>query len=587
MWATSHSSDKANTPRTKAYLYRYALVFTAMRTLSFFILILTLGSSALPQTSCSRFSTFFGGNSTDEVKGICYDANGNAYIIGSTYSADLPVTPGLLSDTLVGGHDAFVARLDSCGALVWCTYFGTTAYDSGEKIAFSPVDQTVVITGFSAASGLPTNAGSFQQTNNGGYDAFLCKIDLTGHSVWCTYFGKSGSDLSYDLAIDNTGHIAMGGTSTSTNLYTTSSSFQQAFNGSTDAYIARFSRQGQMQWCTYYGGNGTEDIHVLCTDEDGNIIGAGGSFSNNLNTSAGAFQAMYEGGSDIYVIKLDSSGGRLFSTYIGGSAADDAFGICTDGSNNIYLAGHTESADFDTTANCYQSVYTGNSDLYALKLDHLGNMVWSTLFGGNQSDECIRMKASGQEIYVLARTGSTNLPMIDAPVQAANAGLTDNFLVGFDMVSGWPVWSSYLGGSQDEFAFDFAMDNSKKYCMAGSTNSTDFPVTAGCFQPALDNSVDGFLYQNRIPSEIVTSTKELQKDFLSVYPNPASEQVYISSPALIKSIELITMAGETLYYTEPHAMKTMIPIAQLQEGLYVIAINTKGGISRQKFIVRR
>lgn len=560
--------------------------FTPMRTLSFFILILTLGSSALSQTSCSRFSTFFGGNSTDEVKGICYDANGNVYIIGSTYSADLPVTPGLLSDTLVGGHDAFVARLDSCGTLVWCTYFGTTAYDSGEKIAFSPVDQTVVITGFSAASGLPTNAGSFQPGNNGGYDAFLCKIDLTGHAVWCTYFGKSGSDLSYDLTIDGTGHIVMGGTSTSTNLYTTSSSFQQAFNGSTDAYIARFGRQGQLQWCTYYGGNGTEDIHVLCTDQNDNIIGAGGSFSSNLNTSAGAFQAMYEGGSDIYVIKLDSSGGRLFSTYIGGSAADDAFGICTDGSNNIYLAGHTESANFDTTANCYQSVYTGNSDLYALKLDHSGNMIWSTLFGGNQADECIRMKVAGsQEIYILARTSSTNLPIMGSAVQAANAGLTDNAMIGFNMGSGWPVWSSYLGGSQDEFAFDFAMDNSKKYCIAGSTNSTDFPVTAGCFQPALDNSVDGFLYQNRIPLEIVTGTKEAQKDILMIYPNPASEQIYISSPALIKSIEL-TIAGETLYHIEPDATKTMIPITQLQEGLYVLLIRSASGIYRQKLVIR-
>lgn len=558
-----------------------------MRAICFFIFVLSLGRQAPAQTSCSRFGTYFGGNSTDEVKGICNDANGNLYIIGSTYSQDLPVTTGLISDTLVGGHDAFVARFDSCGTLIWCTYFGTTAYDSGEKIAFSANDQSIVITGFSAAGGLPTNTGSFQQNNNGGYDAFLCKISLAGHVMWCTYFGKSGSDLSYDLAIDGTGHIAMGGTSTSTNLYTTPASFQQGFNGSTDAYISRFSAQGQMQWCTYYGGNGTEDIHVLCTDNHDNIIGAGGSFSSNLNTSAGAFQPMYEGGSDIYVIKLDSSGNRLFSTYIGGSAADDAFGICTDALNNIYLAGHTESNNFDTTANCYQSVYTGNSDLYALKLDQQGNMVWSTLFGGNQADECIRMKGLGnQQIYVLARTSSTNLPMINGPVQASNAGLTDNVLVGFDMLSGWPVWSSYLGGSQDEFAFDFTMDASKRYCLAGSTNSTDFPVTAGCYQAALDNSVDGFLYQNRMPSDIVTGIKDPQKNLLSVYPNPANEQVCIFSLASIKSIELITLAGETVYHAEPDAMKTLIPAAQLQEGFYVVIIDTGNGISRQKVVVR-
>lgn len=557
-----------------------------MRITCFFISILALGSSALAQTSCSRFSTFFGGNSTDEVKGICNDANGNIYIIGSTYSKDLPVTPGLLSDTLVGGHDAFVARLDSCGALTWCTYFGTTAYDSGEKIAFSAADQSIVITGFSAAGGLPTNAGSFQQNNNGGYDAFLCKIDLAGHTVWCTYFGKSGSDLSYDLAIDGTGHIAMGGTSTSTNLYTTASSFQQGFNGSTDAYIARFTQQGQLQWCTYYGGNGTEDIHVLCTDNNDNIIGAGGSFSNNLNTSAGAFQSLYEGGSDVYVIKLDSAGSRMFSTYIGGSAADDAFGICTDGADNIYLAGHTESANFDTTVNCYQSVYTGNSDLYALKLDHLGNMVWSTLFGGNQADECIRMKGAGQDIYVLARTSSTNLPIMGSAVQAVNAGLTDNAMIGFDMSSGWPAWSSYLGGSQDEFAFDLAMDASKKYCIAGSTNSTDFPVTAGCLQPSLDNSVDGFLYQNRMPAEIVTGTKEAQKNAAMIYPNPAGEEVYISSQAIIKAIDVVSMAGENMYHAEPNASKIAIPVTRMQSGFYVLIVYTASGASRQKLIVR-
>lgn len=452
---------------------------------------------------CLNFSTFFGKIGQDEIRGLCEDKQHNIYVIGNTYNSDLPTTSGAFQPTLKGNYEAFIAKFDSCGYLVWCTYFGTSGFDSGEKISFSS-DNNIVICGYTDGSDLPTTSACFQPTYKGGNDCFLAKFNLSGVPIWITYFGDAGGDFAYDIKTDSLNNIIIGGTTTSNSLYTNSSSFQQTFAGNTDAFIAKFSKNGALKFCTFYGGSNSEDIHALAMDKDCNIIGTGGSFSFNLNTSSGCFQSTTNGGMEIYVLKLDSLGQRVFSTYMGSSGADDAFGICADRQNNIYVSGHTNGGTFFTSTGAFQLINKGNNDGYCFKLSAFGNMIWSTLLGGNANDFVSRMTINKyNEIAILFTTESIDLPMMGTSNSTVLAGGTDAALIKLSS-NGTPFWSTFVGGSTAEYAHDIIAVNETKIAFVGSTNSSNYPLSGYVYQNNFSGTEDGLitLYNTKTNGQI-------------------------------------------------------------------------------------
>lgn len=541
---------------------------------SVFILtiFLLVKASLISQPTCSYFSTYFGGNQFDEIKSVCVDSNKNCYVIGNTYSSNLPITLGLINDTASGNYDVFLAKFDSCGALIWSTYFGGIGYESAEKMEITH-DGNIVFCGYTTSVTTPTTLGCFQPNNNGGYDCYLTKITPNGLIIWSTFFGKSGADFAFDLKIDALDNIIIGGTSTSTNLYTTPLSFQPNHKGNTDAFIARFTKTGLPKWCTYYGGAGSEDIHALGIDLNCNIIGVGESFSNNLNTSAAAFQSFNEGASDTYIIKLDSSGARVFSTYLGGSGSDDASGIVCDTSNNIYIAGHTSSLDFDTTAFSYQPAHNGGIDCYLTKWSPNGTLIKSTLFGGMLNDYSSRLiSLSNSEILLLTETESTNLPTYTFSQQTSLQGSYDIYLTSFDMNALFPTWGTYYGGAIVEDAADLKLINSQEVVFCGSSNSTNYPVSFGAYQTLLNNSSDGVITKISITKNGSTGIKDNYKESsIDIYPNPFDDYLLVKSDHSFL-IEIKTLLGEAVY---TKTNENYISTKHLLPGVYIISVNSK------------
>lgn len=441
---------------------------------------------------CPQISTYFGKSQIDELKGACRDNKGNTYAIGNTLSNDLPVTAGAFQSAYKNDYEAFLVKFDSCGALVWCTYFGTQGFDSGEKIAFSPMDSSIVFTGYTDGNDLDTTANCFQPATAGLYECFLAKFSLNGAARWITYFGGTNQDFSYAVTVDPKGNIIIGGTSLSTSIHTSSLSFQPNLIGAVDAFIARFNKQGQLKFSTFYGGTSSEDIHDVAADVDGNIIGVGGSFSNNLNTSAGCMQPSSNGGMDVYVIKLDSIGNRLFSTYLGGSGVDDSYGVCTDQQKNIYLTGQTTSNDFYKTAVSQQTVIAGGNDNYCLKLTPTGTLVWSTIFGGTSMDLNIHCKIdANNNIYSLINSQSNDFPMVGTGNYTVYNGSNEIVIAKINS-SGQLIWTTYKGGSAGDNPGDLVLFKNK-ILVVGSTSSSDFPVLTANYQMSNGGQDDGFI----------------------------------------------------------------------------------------------
>jgi hypothetical protein len=545
---------------------------------AFWLLIISFCMTGKAQTNCRSFSTYFGGTQSDEIKSVVTDHNKNTYVAGNTYSTDLPVTPGLINDTHSGSYDGFIAKFDSCGSLLWSTYLGGANFDSAEKIALG-TDGNILICGYTSSLNTFTTTGCFQATNNGGYDAFICKINPAGHLVWSTLFGMAGGDFAYDITVDKLNNISVGGTTTSTGLYTVAgTSFQVNLKGNTDAFIARFSPTGALKWCTYYGGNNSEDIHVVTTDANCHVIGAGGSFSTNLNTSAGAHQSLNEGSTDCYVIKLDSNGARVFSSYFGGSGLDDVWGVACDAASNIYLAGHTNSTDFDTTAGAYQTINKGFSDWFLSKWSPTGTLTSCTLFGGSQEERLGRMILSGpHELTLMGKTESNDVSMLGSSIQSTLAGTYDILLAKFDVDTMEPLWSSYYGGAQDEEGFDLVGYDGKFMCFAGSTNSPDFPVSSSPYQSTLNASVDGFLVKLDVGNLVTTGFREQRAISGPVaFPNPFSDIIYVKGAGIVATA-LYDLQGrnlsELVRSEDPRVLNTSV----LAPGIYVLVITDANG----------
>jgi hypothetical protein len=215
-------------------------------------------------------------------------------------------------------------------------------------------------------------------------------------------------------------------------------------------------------------------------DSSGNAYVTGETRSNDFPT-ARPFQATNAGLDDVFVTKLNASGGLVYSTYLGGSLFDIGFGIAVDSSGNAYVTGLTMSNDFPT-ARPFQATKAGDSDVFVTKLNASGNaLVYSTYLGGSSIDDGfgIAVDSSGNA-YVTGRTYSNDFPLA-RPFQATNAGYSDVFVTKLNASGNALVYSTYLGGSSHDERSGIAVDSSGNAYVTGGTTSNDFP-TARPFQ---------------------------------------------------------------------------------------------------------
>jgi hypothetical protein len=548
--------------------------------MKYYIYILLFLQLNVNSQTCNNWSTYLGAIGSDEIKGLALDNNKNCYIIMQTDSPSLTTTPGLISNTNNGVYDAYIAKFDSCGNFIWGTYLGTTSFDTGEKIILCP-DGNLAFTGYTQGAGLPTTPSCFQSTLAGQYDCFLGKITPNGNLLWLTYFGKLNGDFAYDLSCDFNGNIFMGGTTTSTNFFTNVSSFQQVFGGNTDAFIAKFSKDGMLKWSTYYGGLGVEDIHVLTTDVFGNVFGSGGTNSFNLNTSPGCIQSSLDALRDCYIIKFDSLGNRIFSSYLGGVGQDDAFGLATDGLGNLYMGGQTSSTNFTTTISAYQPTLVGMTDMFLTKISPIGNLLYSTLIGGTDDDVINRMKMKNNEIYLFGTTASTNFPMLGTSNYSVLPGFYNLVIIRLSS-SGQPNYSTYFGSPAGyDFGNDIAITNNHLF-FCGKSSSSTYPITSNAFQPIYGFNDDGILtkLQNN-NSGIITSANlsQLNTEEIIVYPNPTAGKLEIIGANLNGGkFEVLNFLGQLVKQVE--STNSEINVEELPEGIYFLRINS----STYKFI---
>ncbi len=266
-----------------------------------------------------------------------------------------------------------------------------------------------------------------------------------------------------------------------------------------------------LAYATYLGGSNNEGARGLGLDSAGNVYLAGNTTSTNLPVVA-PYQANFGGmtanvmGGDAYVAKYSPAGALIYLTYLGGSGDDTASALAVDSAGNVYVTGCTTSSDFPTL-NAYQSHFAGlggssylrTGDAFVTKLSAAGNkLVYSTFLGGSRDDAgtAIAIDSTGAA-YITGATGSQDFPVTASAFQSRLKGIGgepikqtgypswdpgDAFVAKLDPTGSQLVFSTYLGGTNDDVAWTLALDASNNVYVGGCTISRDFPTTAGALQ---------------------------------------------------------------------------------------------------------
>jgi hypothetical protein len=268
-----------------------------------------------------------------------------------------------------------------------------------------------------------------------------------------------------------------------------------------------------LSYSTYLGGGGSDTGHAIAVDGAGNAYAAGETLSVDFPKTGGQLL----GPSDAFVAKFDASGtNRIYSVYLGGDGADVAWGIAVDPGGSVYLTGETGSSNFPTTAGAFQRVLNiGVKDAFVTKLAPDGSLAYSTLLGGSGMDQGDRGNAiaidSAGNIVVAGRTDSFDFPVTPgAFFTSYRGGEFDAFVTKLNPAATGAaalVYSTFLGGLQNDAAFALALDSAGNPYVAGGTSSgADFPVTAGAYQGS-GNLTDAFFTKlNANASALVYST---------------------------------------------------------------------------------
>lgn len=424
------------------------------------------------------YSSYFGGSSYDEATGVAADSAGNTYLVGYTSSTLFPTFSPVQPSHGGGPYDAFIVKLDPTGqSRIYSSYLGGSGADIAYAVATDAFGNAYVA-GLTSSSNFPV-AGAVQATLGGAQDAFVTKLNPSGSAlVYSTYLGGSLDDYARGIAVSGAGAAYLVGTTFSSN-FPKVAALQSSLSGTYDAFVAQLAPGGTgLVYSTYLGGSGTEYGNAIALDTSGSAYVVGSTTSNNFPI-ANARQPAHAGGSnDAFLSKLNLAGsGFVFSTYLGGSGTDEAFGVSATLGTAV-VVGSTLSSNFPL-ALAKQPVFGGNNhtDAFVTRFDASGAaLLYSTYLGGTGSEVATGVASDGfGNAYIVGSTDSADLPL-ESPItgQETYRGGVDAFIAAITPSGSRFVYTSYLGGSTEDRAAAVAFGAGTTH-VVGNTRSTDFP----------------------------------------------------------------------------------------------------------------
>lgn len=396
-------------------------------------------------------------------------------------------------------------------SIVWATYYGgniTASSYSGDDVSFGVATDyvgNVFMVGQTFTDGVGSNAGVMQGASTGYTvqqpamgvgstgvgDVFLVKFNAAGARLWGTYYGGAQNERGMAVACDGLGKVYITGYTNSPLGIATSGSYQSTFStSSNDAFLVKFDSAGVREWGTYYGNSsGASRGTAVACDISNNVYIGGYTLSSGTTLStAGSFQSTSSATSSIndgFLVKFNSTGTRLWSTYYGGAGEDKVLSVASDASENVFIGGVTTSTETATAANTSgsmasvgaQQISAGggtNSDAFLAKFNSGGTRLWGTFYGATDVDQANAIQCDGLgNVYMggSSNTAKDNTALSTAgSLQPKAGGANDGILVKFNS-SGVRQWATYYGGANTEQINAIAINTDNNVYVVGQSST--------------------------------------------------------------------------------------------------------------------
>jgi uncharacterized repeat protein (TIGR01451 family) len=383
--------------------------------------------------------------------------------------------------------------------LSYSTFLGGTHGDLADGIAVDAVGDTYV-TGWTQSSDFPVTVGKF----HGSKDIFVSELNPTGTAlIYSTFIGGQSDEAGYGIAIDSSGSAYVTG-------FTTSSDFPFTnghYVAGQESFVVKVGVAGTVEYSTALGGSGTETGVGIALDSLGSAYVTGSTSSSDFPVTMHSYLSTLPGNTSAFVAKLTTSGEISYATFLGGTNNDGGSGIAIDSMGDAFIGGGTSSSDFPTTTGAYSTVYKGEGDGFVAELNPDGSaLIFATLLGGSFADGVSGIAVDQSGCYVTGTTFSGDFPVTPGAFSTVKPSQSQDFASGFvaklDLTGHSLLYSTFLGGSSNDYAAGIAVDSGMAY-VVGMALSANFPTTPGALRtrPAGITYYDDDIFLSQISSD--------------------------------------------------------------------------------------
>ncbi|UCG62910.1 MAG: SBBP repeat-containing protein [Candidatus Zixiibacteriota bacterium] len=442
------------------------------------------------------YSTYFGGTRADYAVTLEIDDARNVYIAGVTSSSDFPLLFPYQA-TYGGSIDAFVTKMELDGTLLFSTYFGGVGAEEWPTMALDD-EFNIYISGRTFSSDFPAYLG-YSNEMNGNSDLFAFKLNSTGDQlIYSSFLGGSADEYAGYVDVDPNRRFYVFAITESDD-YPLVNHFQTYPSQNPVSYdlcLTRFNTAGNdLEYSTYLGGTEDESALGIAVDAAGCAHVCGYTYSPEFPVE-NPYDAVQEG-CDGFITKFSPEGNSLiFGTFFGGTENDWIEAIDVDGEGGVYVTGSTRSDDFPLV-NPFQSEFRGGvdliTDLFASKFNSTGTtLIYSTYLGGTGDDFVEKILIDDLGVAIISGYTYSADFPLVNPLFSDLNGIYDASLSALGPTGNELTFGTYLGGSETEIGWDLAVDEVRNVYLVGFTKSPDFPLVDP-IQTTLKGTFDGFV----------------------------------------------------------------------------------------------
>jgi hypothetical protein len=521
-----------------------------MKKLYTIIILAFVSLSVNAQTPDWAWANSAGGTGSDGGNSSITDALGNVYVTG-TYSSP-SITFGVTTLTNAGSNDVFIVKYDILGNVLWAKSIGGAEDDNGRSVTTDGIGN-VYITGYYHSTSIAFGATTLNNIDH--YDMFIVKYDALGNEIWATGSGGIGWDEGNSITTDVSGNVFITGT------FESSITFGAiTLVGDKDMFIVKYDSSGNVLWANRAGSSGYGDHgNSTTTDASGNVYVTGHYFSTSI--TFGVTTLNNTGLTDIFIVKYDASGNLLWAQSAGGIGWDSGQSISSDFSGAIYISGYFGSSSI--TLGTTTLTNAGNNDIFMVKYDASGNVIWAKGAGGAGSDygSSNATDANGN-VYV---TGNFSSTITFGTTILTNVASNNIFVVKYDS-TGNVLWAKGAGSTGGSYGLGITSDASGNLYITGffAFPSINFGVTT------LSNGGNFDMFIAKLDPTIVGIEENKASNEINIYPNPSNGIFNFKDTKNLKQVEVYNLLGEQIL---AQGNQKQINLSGFSKGIYYARIN--------------